>query len=93
VRYLPDRSGVACKDCLGITEKEERAARAEVGKLYGYQCIACRYRFTRSLRNVPEVCPQCAAREFVRFETEKLTADNLLKAADDPSLERLDRTA
>jgi DNA-directed RNA polymerase subunit RPC12/RpoP len=92
VRYLPDRSGVACKACLGIIEKEHAEIRRREGKLFGFQCIGCRYRFHRSANNKPEVCPQCGKREFIKFEKEKLTADNLLKIATDPRLEHLENT-
>jgi DNA-directed RNA polymerase subunit RPC12/RpoP len=90
VRYLPDRSGVACKACLGIIEREHRELRQKEGKLFGFQCISCRYMFSRSANNKPEVCPQCSKRDFIKFDKEKLNADKLLKIADDPRLEHLE---
>jgi len=90
VRYLPDRSGVACKTCLGITEREHEEQRRREGQLLGFQCIDCRYLFYRSASNKPEVCPQCGKREFLKFQKEKLSADAILKLADDPRFERLE---
>jgi DNA-directed RNA polymerase subunit RPC12/RpoP len=90
VRYLADRSGVACKACLGIVEREHAERRKQEGKLFGFQCISCRYRFSRTANNKPEVCPQCGKREFIKFETEKLTASTILKIADDPRLDHLE---
>lgn len=90
VRYLPDRSGMACKACLGIIDKEHADARKREGKLFGFQCITCRYRFSRTANNTPEVCPQCGKRDFIKFEPEKLKASTILKLADDPRLDRLE---
>ena len=90
VRYLPDKSGMACKACLGIIDREHAEVRKREGKLFGFQCISCRYRFHRSANNKPEVCPQCGKRDFLKFEKEKLTAHNILKLADDPRLEHVE---
>jgi DNA-directed RNA polymerase subunit RPC12/RpoP len=90
VRYLPDRSGVACKGCLGIIDKEHAEVRKREGKLFSYQCLGCRYKFSRTANNKPEVCPQCGKRDFIKFEPSKLTAANILKIADDPRLDQLE---
>jgi|GEM_PF-2499803 len=91
VRYLPDRTGVACRPCLGIAEKEHAERRRVESKLFSFQCISCRYQFSRSANNKPEVCPQCGKREFLKYDKERLTADALLRIADDPRLDHLER--
>ena len=88
VRYLPDRSGVACRQCLGIVEREQAATRKEEGKLYRFQCVACRYMFRRTLANQPSRCPQCGKTDILKFE--RLSADQLLRIADDPRLDFLE---
>jgi len=92
VRYLPDKSGVACKQCLGILQQELAVRRKTEGRLYGFQCIACRYMFTRTLKNSPMQCPQCGKHELLQFQKEKLTANTLLKVADDARFERLEHS-
>jgi DNA-directed RNA polymerase subunit RPC12/RpoP len=81
---------VACKACLGIVEVEHAEARKREGKLYSYQCIGCRYKFSRTASNAPQVCPQCSRKDFIKFEPEKLSASAILKIADDPRLDRLE---
>jgi DNA-directed RNA polymerase subunit RPC12/RpoP len=90
VRYLPDRSGVACKTCLGIVDREHAELRKREGKLLNFQCVGCRYMFSRSAAHQPENCPQCGKRDIIKFEKEKLSANTLLKLADDPRLDHLE---
>lgn len=91
VRYLPDGKRIACFVCLGIEKKQEAARRKREGQIFDYQCINCRYQFSRSALHKPRVCPECGGKRFIKFEKEKLTSRDLLKIADDPRLDQVDR--
>ena len=82
---------MACKACLGIIDREFAERRRQEGMLYGFQCITCRYRFSRTANNQPQTCPQCGKRGFLKFEKEKLSANRLLRMADDPRLDLLEQ--
>lgn len=91
VRMLPTRQAFACKQCLGIVERELDMGRRVQEKLFDFQCLQCRYQFERSLANTPKVCPRCGESGMVKFEKGKLSSKRLLDMADDPRLEKLDR--
>lgn len=91
VRRLPTRSAFACKPCLGIVEKELDIKKKRIEKLFDFQCLGCHYQFRRSAENVPRVCPQCGESGFVKFEKDKLSSKHILRLADDPRLDKMNK--
>lgn len=92
VRTL-DGKRYTCKACLGEVEREAKAIERKQQEICSFQCVTCRYQFKRTLANQPKVCPQCGAKEFLKFDSRKLTSSNLLRIADDPRLDRFDKGA
>jgi DNA-directed RNA polymerase subunit RPC12/RpoP len=82
---------MSCRACLGIVQQERHVERQKEQQMFDFQCLTCRYQFRRSAMNAPKHCPECGEHEFVKFDKGKLTGNTLLKLADDPRLERMEK--
>ncbi|MBR9700659.1 hypothetical protein GOV11_02235 [Candidatus Woesearchaeota archaeon] len=91
VRFLPNGNDLACFVCLGLEQKQEEEQERKEGRIFDYQCIDCRFKFSRNATNLPKVCPDCSNHNFVRYEKGTLDANRVIKMADDPRLDRMDR--
>jgi len=89
LRYDISGKRLMCGDCRGVEKQEQEEQRIKPlvtgpfgqPKSHKYQCTDCRYSFRRTSTTAVRKCPNCASVKMIKFE--KLSADDLLKMADD----------